>query len=593
VERRPFSRVLAVSVVGGCGALVTGLTIWGVRQSTTLPDPGATAVIRGLFVAAYVAVGLYTWWRRPDSKLGALLVGAGFVFGLTSFVASANDVAYAVGRVSLAALVVYLAYVFLCFPRDRLATTLERRLVLGLAVATGVGWVLALALTETLPSGGALADCGSACPANPFRVEGVSAAVSDAVRGVVSTVTAAGLIGLAVVLAYKWRTQSPLARRAVEPVLAAVIALDLSYVVFTLAREAGAGAEGFLRVMTAASGLAIPFALLLGEVRGRVLVATSLARLLDRVEGERVTPKRIQSLIREALGDPTLELVLWDPGRHHYVDVEGAPVEPGNVAAGRELTPVLRDGRRVAFLVHDPRLEEVSEVVDGLTATSFVLLENTRLVEELRASRSRLVDTAQQERLRLERNLHDGAQQRLVNIQIKVADAQAHTADAGLAAELEEIGRDAAAAVEELRELAHGLYPTVLRERGLADAVRSFGAAAPLSVRVVDDGVGRCSPWVEEGVYFCVLEAIQNAVKHAGPGATVTVTIARPGEEIVFSITDDGPGFDLAVRSAGSGLVGMRDRIGAIGGELELVSRRGSGTTVRGVVPAGSTVAPG
>jgi signal transduction histidine kinase len=577
--------VLAAGAIAGCGALATGATVWGVRRSPILVDPGATAVVRGLFVASYVAVGLYTWWRRPDSRLGVLLLGAGFLCTPTSLVASGDGATYAVGRVALAGFIVYLVYVFLCFPRDRLGSRLERRLVTGFAGATAVVWLLALLLTETLPSGGALADCGDACPGNPFQLGGASDGASDAVRGLVTSLTAAGLVGVAAVLVLKWRTQPALRRRAVEPVLAAVVALDASYVAFTLAHQAGTGLDDVLRATTAASALAIPFAFLLGEIRGRVLVATSLARLLDRVQGERVTPRRVESLIGEALGDPTLELALWEPERHRYLDVEGAPVDVEDVAAGRAVTPVLREGRRVAVLIHDPLLDEVSEVVDGLTATSFVLLENTRLVEELRASRGRLVETAQRERLRLERNLHDGAQQRLLNIQLRVADATLHAVDPVLVSELEDIGRDASAAAEELRELAHGLYPTVLRERGLADALRSFGAAVPLRVVVAAGGVSRCPTWIEEGVYFCVLEAVQNAVKHAGPATAITVTIAPRGHEIEFSVADDGRGFDLSTEFAGTGLVGMRDRIGAIGGELEIVSELGEGTTVRGIVP--------
>src|SRR5262249_37312878 len=154
-------------------------------------------------------------------------------------------------------------------------------------------------------------------------------------------------------------------------------------------------------------------------------------------------------------------------------------------------------------------------------ASSLMLLENARLVEELHASRRRIVTTAEHERLRLERDLHDGAQQRLMAIQIKLALLRDRVDEPGIAAELDEIGGDASAAVDELRGLAHGIYPTVLRERGLGDGLRALARSVPLPVEVRDDGVGRCEPAVEAAVYFCAAEAIQNATKHGGPATRV------------------------------------------------------------------------
>jgi signal transduction histidine kinase len=216
-----------------------------------------------------------------------------------------------------------------------------------------------------------------------------------------------------------------------------------------------------------------------------------------------------------------------------------------------------------------------------------MLLDNTRLVEDLRASRARIVAAAEQERLRLERDLHDGAQQRLMAIQIKLALARDDAETEELGAQLDEIAEDAASAVEELRQLAHGIYPTILRERGLGEALGAFAASFPLDVTVLDEGVGRASPELEAAVYFCSLEAVQNVVKHAGPGARVTLTLERRAGRIACEIVDDGDGFDPRGADGGVGLVSMRDRIGAVGGELEIVSQPGRGTTVRMLVPEG------
>jgi signal transduction histidine kinase len=199
-----------------------------------------------------------------------------------------------------------------------------------------------------------------------------------------------------------------------------------------------------------------------------------------------------------------------------------------------------------------------------------------RTIEELRESRARLVEAAQRDRIRLERDLHDGAQQRLFAIQIKLEAARERAAgDEELALELEELADAARAAGDDLRALAQGLYPAVLRERGLAGALRTlpYDAATPVEV-VVDDAV-RGSPSVEEAVYFAVAEAIRNA------RTRVTVTLEPTADGLAFAVTVDGPGFDLEPAA----LTSMRDRVGAVGGELELVG----GSTVRGRFPSGGS----
>jgi signal transduction histidine kinase len=298
-----------------------------------------------------------------------------------------------------------------------------------------------------------------------------------------------------------------------------------------------------------------------------------------------MTPVRVEALLRDALGDPMLMLALRRPGRAGYVDVRDRPIELPVQRRDVAVTPVRREGRTVAAVIHDAALQESSSVAERLGAATLMLLENAQLVDELRDSRARVVASALRERLRLERSLHDGAQQRLFVIQAKLHAAQAQAADEGLKRDLQEITDDAALAVEELRELAQALYPTVLRERGLADGLRSHALAAPVPITLVVDEVPRCSPAVEEAVYFCVLGAIRNTAYHAGPGARVLVTLEQRGDDVAFSVVDDGIGFQPAEQPEGLGLASMRDRIGAVGGELELESAPGRGTTVRGRVP--------
>jgi PAS domain S-box-containing protein len=213
------------------------------------------------------------------------------------------------------------------------------------------------------------------------------------------------------------------------------------------------------------------------------------------------------------------------------------------------------------------------------------ITDRVRLVEELRNSRARIVEAGAGERLRLERDIHDGAQNRLVAIQMKLARAREQAGADAVASELDEIIDDAQAAIEELRALGHGIYPTELREVGLEDALRSLAGAAPIRVRVIGGAVGRHARTVEEAVFYCAREAIQNASKHAGARAHVTLSLERHGEGLEFEVADDGPGFDPREQPGGFGLASMRDRIAAIGGELEIISAPGEGCRIRGIVP--------
>jgi signal transduction histidine kinase len=302
-------------------------------------------------------------------------------------------------------------------------------------------------------------------------------------------------------------------------------------------------------------------------------------------------PAAVQNALREAVGDPTLTLALWTPERAGYLDVHGSPIDlPRAREEHRAITPVTRDGSRVAALIYDSALDTDAEIVAGLAATSLMLLENTRLVAELRDSQARTAEIAQRERLRVERDLHDGAQQRLMAIQVKLRLAEQHVSDEELHRRIEEVRAEAAEAIDELRALAHGIYPSPLRDGGLADGLRSLAMRASIPVSVHDEGIGRCPGAIEANVYFCALEAVQNASKHAGPGARVRITLRRHPAGIDFAIADDGVGMDASAAADCLGLVSMRDRVGAVGGELEISSAPGRGTIVRGTVPDRSEV---
>lgn len=235
-----------------------------------------------------------------------------------------------------------------------------------------------------------------------------------------------------------------------------------------------------------------------------------------------------------------------------------------------------------------PRRASASRAAASIAATGSSpapQLEHSRLIEELRASRLRVIQAAEHERRRLEQDLHDGAQQRLVEIQIRLAFARTLVDSADLASELDAIQEAAEAALDELRTLARGIYPSTLRDLGPAAALRTLAQRSPVPIRVIDEGIGRASAPIEAALYFCAREAIQNATKHAGPGASVTATLARRRGTIDVTISDDGVGISPNAARAGIGLRGMRDRIEALGGRLDIFSEPGLGTRVRGAIP--------
>lgn len=235
--------------------------------------------------------------------------------------------------------------------------------------------------------------------------------------------------------------------------------------------------------------------------------------------------------------------------------------------------------RQVGLALHNVRLD---------SALQSTLDEVRRQADELRASRSRIVAAADAERRRVERDLHDGAQQHLVALAVNVRLVRDQVAEdpVGAVAALDEIAAEVKATVQELRDLAHGIYPPLLIDNGLPEALRAVSARSPLEVRVRADGIGRFAPEVEAAVYFCCLEALQNSAKHA-PDSHVEVRVWEEEGGLLFVVTDDGPGFDPHKARVGHGFINMSDRLGAIGGTVRWDSTPGSGSSIRGSVPLG------
>jgi signal transduction histidine kinase len=409
------------------------------------------------------------------------------------------------------------------------------------------------------------------------------------------SVTAGALMAVAVALTVRLRTAPSISRRTTSPILVAVLAVAGTFAAAAVARAGGAAPATLERLgwFSTATSLTIPCAFLAGMLGARVFAGGALERLVARLSaGTRDLDAR--RLLADALGDPSLTVAFWRPQRGEYVDERGHPVQPPTAATGRSATIVRQDGDPLAMIVHDAALDAEPGLVGAAAGAALMMLENARLeadlrasVADLRASRARLASAADAGRREIERNLHDGAQQRLVALRMRLADAEAQVvSDDGLRRSLGELGADTEETIDELRSLAHGVYPAVLVDHGLASALTSVAGRSPVPVRVETVLPGRFAPAIEAAVYFCCLEAIQNAAKHAGVGARVTVSVRAHAGRVGFEIRDDGVGFEVHDVRGGHGLTNLRDRVAAVGGDVHVASGHGAGTTVRGDVPA-------
>jgi signal transduction histidine kinase len=261
------------------------------------------------------------------------------------------------------------------------------------------------------------------------------------------------------------------------------------------------------------------------------------------------------------------------------------------VAAGTAVGMTANDiGAFVQHSITDRALStQLYIAVAALTTLCLAAIatEHRRATLELVRSRARIAAAGTEERRRLEHELHDSAQNRLVGLQIRLrlAQQQAEQAAPGVAATLEDLLEDADAVGDELRRIARGVSPALLAPRGVVDALRTECAHSGIAVHIVAGDIGRSAPEVETAVYLSCLESIQNAAKHAGSRASVTVVLRREGDELAFSVHDTGRGFDPTATAPRAGLTGVRDRIETIGGRVEITAGRGRGTTVAGVVP--------
>jgi signal transduction histidine kinase len=578
------------TVLAGTGLAAAAAVI--VAQSPYLRHPVLEGLVYGALIATMTAVGCVALYRGIERRLWLVLLTLA-LYSATTLDTMAAPSLDALGQIAWAAVLVVAVYILLSFPEGRLPDRVARGVVAATALGAALVWGALFATAERLPEFMPAARCHDECPRNPLRIFGGGATVNDALAVASWSVTAGALIAVAVTLTFRLRDAPSISRPTTIPILVSVMAVAGTFAAAAVTRASGATPATLERLgwFSTATSLTLPAAFLAGMVGARVFAGGALERLVARLSaGLDVDARRI---LADALGDPSLTVAFWRPQRSEYVDAGGRPVQAPAGTAGRSATIVRQEGDPLAMIVHDSALDAEPGLVGAAGGAALMMLENARLeadlrasVADLRASRARLASAADAGRREIERNLHDGAQQRLVALRMRLADAEAHAvSDDELRRALGELGADTEETLDELRSLAHGVYPAVLVDHGLASALKSVASRSPLPVHVEAALAGRFAPEIEAAVYFCCLEAIQNAAKHAGAGATVTVRVRAHAGRVAFEIRDDGVGFNVDDSAGGDGLANLHDRSAAVAGEVHVVSAPGAGTTVSGDVP--------
>ncbi len=605
-SNRQSTAVLTRSWACAIGAL--GFALCAISMTVAL---GGSAGSRGLVALGSVslvgipwAVGVYAGMNESSARFGRVLLIAAFVSFLATLAQSPAPFLYSTGRVSYWCLEALIAFLILSFPSGRLTSRIDRLLVFIAAAIVVVLFLPSALLVTHYLRGAPYVTCTSACPPNRFFALGSQPAfIADVLIPVRSVITVAFFTAMTLRLLWRIRASSPLTCQTLTPVLAVAIArtVILAGGLTLRASDPASSLLPSLYWLLALTFPALALGFLIGLLRWELYVARALQQLAPAI-WRALHPGDLSLALSDSFEDPTLRLIFPDqvtPGR--WTGSEGEAASPPS-DSGSAFTEVWDGGRVLAGIVHDAALEGHTAFTEAVAAYTLIALQNQRLSDELRtslrevsASRARILAAADNERRRIERDLHDGAQQRLVALRMRLElageaiDEEPQQARARLSA----LAQELTGALEEIRNLARGVYPPLLASEGLPAALRSAALRTPISTTVAATNVGRYSEALESAVYFCCLEAIQNASKYATGATQITIALSADDRTLHIAIRDDGAGFEPGHVTAGAGLANMSDRLAALGGGLAVTSAVGEGTCVDGQVPLAPAPRPG
>jgi len=570
-SRLPSATRGALWILGAAAGI--GLTALPASRDSLASHPTDFVLVVALGWS-FIFCGLIVWKRWPIAGPGTLMVGVGFVWFAARLATRAGwspvyTAGMWLGDLWFAVFTVFIVSFPRFAPKARTDWLLAGPFLFVMGPLEFV-WLL-------------FYDPGPGTPGSDllvWRNPDVASALDLSQR----CLLVAGSIILTAALGRRWLSATAPRRRTLTPVLVGACGVLLSSSLTILARYGGSPHS--LQLVVVATWAIVPLGVLIDVLRAR-LARSSVADLVVALSAN-PAPSQLRDALARALGDPRLRLGFWLPEFATYADPDGHRValEPD---ADQATTIVERGRGPVAALVHDAALRGQPELLDGVVAAAGIALENARLqselraqLEELKASRARIVEATQAERQRLERDLHDGAQQRLVTLSLELGLLETELADPAAKQTLKQMRDTLTESLQELRELAHGIHPDVVTRRGLAIALEALVERAPIPVWLNCDLDDRLPEQLEVAAYYVASEALTNIAKHAHASAA-TIHVKRATNAVEIEITDDGVGG--AKLHHGSGLRGLADRVEVLGGSLQVVSNPGEGTRLQVTIP--------
>jgi signal transduction histidine kinase len=575
------------AVVAAALVPMIGVTMGLGLTSDHLQRPQAAALYWSFLIVASTLIGLYWWVRRPASRFGPLLIAFAVLVWIVSWQAANSALAFDIGVLAEGPFFVMTFYLFLAFPTGRLEPPAARWLMAALTlgvVAFFLPWAL---FSPVIAGGGPLTSCAPHCPQNVLQV-GTAPRLVDVAGKAESYTALAIVVAAALLYVVRLRRASRPQRRALMAVACTSLLFLPAYFVFNFsAWVLHVESPRTLDTMAwfiVGTRVLLPLGFLLALLQAERFALRALTTLVERL-ARRPTPEQWRDTIAEALDDQPLQLAYRDPATDRFRQADGAELTPPPVPSDRAWVPVARDGEPVAAMVVDETLTQDPELVRAAASATLLAVENGALEGELRESRARILEAGHEARRRIERDLHDSAQQRLIALRIHLTLAGERLEGEPERAELERLGLEVDQTIDELRDLAQGAYPQVLARAGLGGALRAAALRSSTPVNVQDQGLRRHTEALETTAYFCCLEGLQNAAKHAGPDTTVTIRLGENGSGMRFSVADDGAGFDPLSVERSSGLTNIRDRVAAVGGTVTIDAAPGRGTVISAELP--------